>query len=115
MLMRHVETKLRLAQRWTVGNGSLAASPNQEIDWVQFYLEVLDVADLLYQERVRLREIRSGIVNQLDERAESFNYHNILLQMDLLLRGSRAGSLLGLGRIKSAGTLIRSVSFGKLR
>jgi hypothetical protein len=111
MLMRHVQTKLTLAQRWTVGNGSLAASPKQEINWVRFYLEVLDVADLLYQERVRLREIRSGIVKQLDERAESFNYHNILLHMDMLLRVSRAGPSLGMGESSPLG-LRALVSFG---
>jgi hypothetical protein len=103
MLMRHVETKLRLAQRWTVVNYGLAARPDEEIDWIQFYLEVLDVADLLYQERIRLREIRSEIVKQLDERIEDFHYENILLQMDMLLRGSHAGSLLGLGGLSPLG------------
>jgi hypothetical protein len=111
MLMRHVETKLRLVQRWAVGNGHLAAGPHQKIDWLQFYLEVLDVADLLYQERVRLREIRSEIVRQLDERVEQFAYQSILLQMDLLLRGSRAGLLLGPGESSPLG-LRALVSFG---
>jgi hypothetical protein len=96
MLMRHVETKLALAQRWAVGNGFLGAGGGEEHNWVQFYREILGVADLLYQERVRLREIRSEIIKQLDERVEEFAYPSILLQMDLLLHGSRAGWLLGL-------------------
>jgi hypothetical protein len=111
MLMRYVETKFRLAQRWSVGDGHLAVSRGEQIDWVPYYLEVLDVADLLYQERVRLREIRSEIVKQLDERVEQFAYPSILLHMDLLLRGSPVGSLLGLQESSPLG-LRMPVSFG---
>jgi hypothetical protein len=111
MLMRHVETKLRLAQSWTVCDGYLAACRGKESDWVRFYLEVLDVADLLYQERIRLREIRSEIVKQLNERVEEFAFPDILLHMDLLLHRSRAGSLLGLEELSPLG-LRAPVSFG---
>jgi hypothetical protein len=109
--MRYVETKLKLAQRWALVDGFLAVRRGTNLDLVQFYLEVLDVADLLYQQRVRLREIRSEIVKQLDERVEEFAYANILLHMDLLLRGSRAGSLLGLEELSPLGLCV-SVSFG---
>jgi hypothetical protein len=56
------------------------------VDWVQYFLEVLDVADLLYQERIRLREIRREIALQMDARAEQFAFESILLNMDLLLQ-----------------------------
>jgi hypothetical protein len=95
MLMRHVEMKLRLAHSWAVGNGYLGARCGEEQNRVRFYREVLDVADLLYQERARLREIRSEIIKKLDERIEDFDYPSILLQMGLLLQGTLAGSLLG--------------------
>jgi hypothetical protein len=111
MLMRYVESKLRLAQRWALSDGYLAVYRGKEIDWVQLYLEVLDIADLLYQERVCLREIRGEIVKQLDERVEQFAYANTLLHMDMLLRGSRVGSLLGLEESSPLGLRV-AVSLG---
>ena len=52
--------------------------------WLDF--RDLDVADLLYQERIRLREIRREIALQMDARAEQFAFESILLNMDLLLQ-----------------------------
>ena len=52
--------------------------------WLDF--RDLDVADLLYQERIRLREIRREIALQMDAQAEQFAFESILLNMDLLLQ-----------------------------
>ena len=54
ILIRHVETKLRLTERREVENGMLFVPCKDNVDWVQYFLEVLDVADLLYQERICL-------------------------------------------------------------
>ena len=86
ILIRHVETKLRLRERWQVENGMLYVPHGELVDWVEYFLEVLDVADLLYQERIRLREIRREIALQMDAQAEQFAFESILLNMDLLLQ-----------------------------
>ncbi len=97
ILVRHVETKMRLAHRWEVHNGSLEVVPGMEVDWVRYFLEVLDVADHLYQEQVRLREIRREIVAHLDEQVYNFYFKNILLNIDILLRGMPVGMRLPIG------------------
>jgi hypothetical protein len=86
ILIRDVEAKLRLRERWQVENGMLYVPRGDHVDWVEYFLEVLDVADLLYQERIRLREIRREIALQMDARAEQFAFESILLNMDLLLQ-----------------------------
>jgi hypothetical protein len=92
MLMRYVCTKAKLARQWVVGDGHLDVVRCEGIDAVRYYLEILDVADRLYRDRVRLREIRSEVVKQLDEGVERFAYPSVLIQMDLLLRESPVDS-----------------------
>ena len=67
-------------------DGLLSVRRGADADGVRYFLEVLDVADVLYRSRIRLRKIRSRIVEQMDERAERFAYDCLLLNMDLLLR-----------------------------
>jgi hypothetical protein len=86
ILLRHAETRLGLTYRWEVLDGLLSVRRSADVDWVRYFLEVLDVADVMYRSRIRLREIRSRIVKQMDERAEEFAYDTILSKLDLLLR-----------------------------
>jgi hypothetical protein len=85
ILIRHIETGLRLDQTWKVEDTLLSVRGPMGGDWIRYYLEVLDVADALYRERVRLREIRGRIVEQMDELAEEWAYQSILSKMESLL------------------------------
>jgi hypothetical protein len=95
LLIREVETRVRLFSRWEVKDEMLIvhpgweriAHPGEGVDWVRYFLEVLDVADLLYQDRVRWRATRRKLAEQLDEGVERCAYPSILLNMDLLLTG----------------------------
>ena len=91
ILIRYAATKLRLAHRWEVENGTLFVPRGADADWVRYFLDVLDVAELLYQDRLRLREIRTAIVGQMDGRVKWFSYESILLTMDVLVRGTPLG------------------------
>lgn len=85
ILVRHVQDQMSLANCWKVENGLLTVHYPADRDWIRFYLEVLDVADLLYRERVRLREIRGKVVEQMDKRAEEWAYEDILSKMKSLV------------------------------
>jgi hypothetical protein len=84
MLVRHVRQQMSLANHCKVEDGLLSVGCPVERNWLQFYLEVLDAADLLYRQRVHLREIRGKIVEQIDERAEEWAYEDILSKMESL-------------------------------
>jgi hypothetical protein len=88
ILIRSIGTRLRLDQTWKVEDILLSVRGPMGGDWVRYYLEVLEVADLLYRERVRLREIRGKIVGQLDVRAEEWDYESIISRMESLLEDS---------------------------
>jgi hypothetical protein len=97
ILIRHVATRLRLDQAWKVEDTFLSVPCPMGGDWVRYYLEVLDVADLFYRERVRLREIRGKILEQLDGSAEGWAYESILSRMESLLGEASASSSFELG------------------
>jgi hypothetical protein len=92
--MQYVEPRLKLSQAWIVRESHIVVRRREETAWVDYFLEVLDVADLLYQRRFLLREIRSDMIKKLDEQVERFSYSSVLLHMDLLLRDSPEGPLL---------------------
>ena len=85
ILLRHVREQMSLTIRWEVEGIQLSIGRPKDRDWVRFYLEVLDVADLLYRERVRLRETRRKVVEHLDQRAEEWADEDILSKMNSLV------------------------------
>jgi hypothetical protein len=101
ILIRSIGTRLGLDQTWNVENALLSVRGPVGGDWVRYYLEVLEVADSLYRERVRFREIRGKIVGQMDERAEEWAYECILSRMESLLRDSPFPADLGMPQSRS--------------
>ena len=101
ILIRSIGAGLRLDQTWKVENALLSVRGPVGGDWVRYYLEVLEVADSLYRERVRLREIRGKIVGQMDERAEEWAYERILSRMESLLGDSPFPADLGMPQSRS--------------
>jgi hypothetical protein len=68
LLQSYVKPRLSLANEWTPDGSSIAC---QEIDRLdKFYLEILDVADALYLNRIQLRRIRQWIITELNGRLD---------------------------------------------
>jgi hypothetical protein len=68
LLQSYVKPRLSLANKWTPDGSSIYC---QEIDRLdKFYLEVLDVADVLYLNRMQLRRIRQWIIRELNGRLD---------------------------------------------
>jgi len=68
LLQSYIKPRFSLANKWTP-DGSLIYC--QQIDRLDmFYLEILDVADALYLNRIQLRRIRQWIIKELNGRLD---------------------------------------------
>ena len=93
-----VASRLELGQVWSTEGGTLEISARSPPDgwngttaqWLtaldRLYAEVLEVADLLYTNRVALRDCRQRVIVALEPEVESRSDESILLNIDLLGR-----------------------------